>query len=90
MASTPLDVIILAVIVGTLASIVYSMRILVLLERRIARVDMNIERITRKIAAEEMKIEEMEKQIIAEEKEIEKKLGIKTPKPATKKRRKKK
>ena len=64
-----LDVIILAVIVGTLAAIVYSLRILVLLERRIARVDLNIERITRQIVQEEEKIEH-------EEEAIEKALGI--------------
>jgi len=45
----------LAVIIGTLASIVYSLRILVLLERRIARMDYHLELMTRKIAKAEMK-----------------------------------
>lgn len=45
----------LAVIIGTLAAIVYSLRILVLLERRIARMDYHLELMTRKIAKAEMK-----------------------------------
>ncbi len=53
----------LAIILGVLAAIVYSLRILVLLERRMARVDENLERMVRKIAEDE--------------KLIEKKLGIK-------------
>lgn len=81
MATEPvsLQVIILAIIVGTLAAIVYSLRILVLLERRIARVDLNIEKIARRIVAEEMKIEHQETV-------IEKKLGIKVGKKAKKKK----
>lgn len=74
-----LEVIILAIIVGTLAAIVYSLRILVLLERRIARVDINIEKIARRIVAEEMKIEHQEAV-------IEKKLGIKVGKKPKKKK----
>lgn len=74
-----LEVIILAIIVGTLAAIVYSLRILVLLERRIARVDINIEKIARRIVAEEMKIEHQEAV-------IEKKLGIKVGKKSKKKK----
>ncbi|MBN1385600.1 hypothetical protein JW968_01325 [Candidatus Woesearchaeota archaeon] len=54
----------LSIIIGTLAAIVYSLRILVLLERRIARMDLNIERITRRIAAEELVIERQESQIL--------------------------
>jgi hypothetical protein len=38
-----LDSIILAIIIGTLAAIVYSLRVLVLLERRISRMDENLE-----------------------------------------------
>ena len=49
-----LEIIILAIIVGTLAAIVYSLRILVLLERRIARIDYHLELMTRKIAKAEM------------------------------------
>jgi hypothetical protein len=47
----------LLVIVGTLAAIVYSLRILVLLERRIAGMEMNIQLITKKILKEELSIE---------------------------------
>ena len=47
----------LAIILGTLFAIVYALRVLVLMERRIARVDENIEKMARKIAAEELKIE---------------------------------
>ena len=59
--------IILAIIVGTLAAIVYSLRILVLVERRIARVDANMEKIVNAVLKEEIKIER-------EEQEIEKKI----------------
>ena len=47
----------LAIIVGTLAAIVYALRVLVILERRIARMDGNIMKITKRIVAEELKIE---------------------------------
>lgn len=47
----------LAIIVGTLAAIVYSLRILVLMERRIARIEMHIENVVGKIMKEELKIE---------------------------------
>ena len=47
----------LAIIIGTLAAIVYSLRILVLMERRIARIEMHIENAVEKIAREEIKIE---------------------------------
>ena len=47
----------LLVIVGTLAAIVYSLRVLVLLERRIAGMEMNIQLITKRILKEELKIE---------------------------------
>ena len=33
----------LAIIIGTLAAIVYSLRIMVLMERRIARIEMHID-----------------------------------------------
>ncbi len=46
----------LAIIVGTLAAIVYSLRILVLMERRIARIEMHIENVIGKIMKEELKI----------------------------------
>jgi len=47
----------LAIIIGTLAAIVYSLRILVLMERRIARIELHIERVIDKIMKEELKIE---------------------------------
>jgi len=47
----------LAIIVGTLAAIVYSLRILVLMERRIARIEMHIENVMGKVMREELKIE---------------------------------
>lgn len=48
----------LAIILGVLAAIVYSLRVLVLLERRMARVDENLERMVRKIADDEKLIEQ--------------------------------
>jgi len=47
----------LAIIIGTLAAIVYSLRIMVLMERRIARIEMHIERVVGKVIKEEIKIE---------------------------------
>ena len=45
MAVSGVDTVILAIIIGTLAAIVYSLRIMVLMERRIAKIDINLERI---------------------------------------------
>lgn len=59
MAGLPIDRVILAIIIGTLAAIVYSLRILVLLERRIGRIDLNIERLASHIFKEEVKIEKI-------------------------------
>ena len=47
----------LAVIVGTLGAIVYSLRVLVLMERRIARIEGHIERVVDKVIKEEITIE---------------------------------
>ncbi len=47
---------ILSIIIGTLAAIVYSLRVLVLMERRVARMEMHIERLVEKVIAEELKI----------------------------------
>ena len=47
----------LLVIIGTLAAIVYSLRVLVLLERRIANMESNIQAVTNRILKEELKIE---------------------------------
>jgi hypothetical protein len=49
----------LAVFVGTLAAIVYSLRILVLVERRVARMEEHIEGIASRIVSEEVKIEKV-------------------------------
>jgi hypothetical protein len=65
--------IVLAIILATLAAIVYSLRVLVILERRIARIDLNIER--------------MASQVLMEESRIEKALKLKPGKKARKKRR---
>lgn len=54
-----LSTVILAIIIGTLAAIVYSLRVLVLMERRVARIDKHIEMLAEKIFVEEMKIEKM-------------------------------
>lgn len=47
----------LAIIVGTLAAIVYSLRVLVLMERRIARIEGHIEAVVSKVMKEEVRIE---------------------------------
>ena len=47
----------LAIIVGTLGAIVYSLRVLVLMERRIARIEGHIERVVNKVMKEEISIE---------------------------------
>jgi len=54
MPALELAEVILAVIIGTLAAIVYSLRVLILLERRVASMEMNIQRVTSKILAHEM------------------------------------
>jgi hypothetical protein len=55
--------IILSIIIGTLAAIVYSLRILVLMERRMARVDENIEKLVGAVLKEERTIEQEEHKI---------------------------
>lgn len=47
----------LAIIVGTLGAIVYSLRVLVLMERRIARIEGHIEMAVGKVMKEEARIE---------------------------------
>lgn len=49
--------IVLAVIVGTLFGIVYCMRVLVLMERRVARIEEHIERMVERVLMEEKIIE---------------------------------
>ena len=51
--------VILAVIIGTLAAIVYSLRVLILLERRIARIDVHIELMAKSILKDEEDIEKI-------------------------------
>lgn len=51
--------VILYIMVGTLAAIVYSLRILVLLERRVANMELHIETIAEKALREEYAIEGM-------------------------------
>ena len=46
----------LAIILGTLVAIVYALRILVLLERRVARMDHHIELMTLSILRDEKKL----------------------------------
>lgn len=72
-----LETVVLAVIIGTLLAIVYSLRILVLMERRIARIDMHLEVLINKVLQEEKKIEQEEHTIEKEEEEIEKALNLK-------------
>jgi hypothetical protein len=45
------------VIIGTLAAIVYSLRILVLMERRVSRIEGHIEVMANRILREEVQIE---------------------------------
>ena len=47
----------LAIIIGTLGAIVYSLRILVLMERRVARMEGHMDAIAHKLLKEEFKIE---------------------------------
>ncbi len=51
----------LSIIIGTLAAIVYALRVLVLMERRVARIEMHIERVVDQLLKEELKIEKMVK-----------------------------
>ena len=57
MAGLSISEVILAVIIGTLAAIVYSLRVLILVERRVAGMEMNIQRLTSKVLKEEIAIE---------------------------------
>lgn len=47
----------LAVIVGTLAAIVYSLRILVLMERRVARIEEHLDKAVHRLLRGEERIE---------------------------------
>jgi hypothetical protein len=87
MATGPMDIqgAILAIILGTLAGIVYSLRVLILVERRIARIDLNLESLTKKILEQELEIETEEKKVEGEEEKIESRLFRKQKKPSKKK-----
>ena len=50
---------ILMVIIAALGGVIYSMRVLILLERRIARIDTHIELMARTILKDEEEIESM-------------------------------
>jgi hypothetical protein len=52
-----MDQLILAVIIGTLAAIVYSLRVLVLMERRVARMELHLEKLVQSVLKEELVIE---------------------------------
>ncbi len=56
--SLSIEQVILSVIVGTLAAIVYSLRVLVLMERRVANIEVHIERLAGRVLKEELKIEQ--------------------------------
>ena len=81
----PIQTITLAIILGTLIAIVYSLRILVLLERRIARMDHHIELMA-------MNILKGEKKLLDDEKRLEKLVtaALKASKSSTKKKSSKK
>ncbi len=51
----------LAIIVGTLLSIVYSLRVLVLMDRRIERIEEHIESVVERILREELSIKKKRK-----------------------------
>src|SRR3989338_7211936 len=55
MAVLEIQFFILAVILGTLLAIVYSLRVLILLERRVASMEMNIQKLTSKVLKKEEK-----------------------------------
>ena len=57
MALLEIQQVILAVIIGTLLAIVYSLRVLILLERRVASMEENIQNMTAKVLKEETIIE---------------------------------
>ncbi len=61
MAEEVLVRIVLAVIVGVLFGIVYCMRVLVLMERRVARIEEHIDRVVHKVLQEEIRIEKSAK-----------------------------
>lgn len=75
--------VILGIVIGTLAAIVYSLRVLVLMERRIARIDSHIEALVLQVLTSEEEIK-------TEERKIENMLAGRSRKAAPKKATKKK
>ena len=61
MPTVDLTGVILAIIIGTLFAIVYSLRILLLVERRVASMEMNIQKVAKRILKEEASIRKMVK-----------------------------
>lgn len=57
MAADPLLRVTLAVIIGTLAAIVYSLRVMILMERRVARMEVHLEKVVEGVAKGEKRIE---------------------------------
>lgn len=60
--------VVLAIIIGVLAAIVYSLRVLVLMDRKIARIELHIEKMAHKMVQEEYKIEEELKRVTKKKK----------------------
>ena len=56
MSALSMSEVILAVIIGTLAAIVYSLRVLILLERRVANMESHIQGMARHVMSDESKI----------------------------------
>lgn len=71
---------ILLIIITTLAAIVWSLRVLFLMEKRISRIDVHIEQLVESVLREEKRIEEQELKIVQEEKQILDKLSSKKTK----------
>lgn len=63
----------LAVILATLAAMVYSLRVIILMDRRIAKIEMHIDRMVHKTLQEEYKIERAIKRRFAKKKTKKKK-----------------
>lgn len=80
--------VVLAVIIATLMAIVYSLKVLILMERRVARMESHIEKITNRILLEELRIERALKIKPAKAKASTKKKSKSTKRKAAKKKTK--
>ena len=56
MSALSMSEVILAIIIGTLAAIVYSLRVLIILERRVANMESHIQGMARHVMSDEQKI----------------------------------